>query len=235
MTLPPGAAWRGAGKIWPLFTVPASAPMTSTSSIVPMGAPDPAAPFIQDTVRWLEKAVIGLNLCPFAKGVHVKGQVHYAVALTDNPAAALELLREELLALQGMPAEVRDTTLLVLPHCLQDFLDFNDFLGEAEDLLDVLGLDGTLQIASFHPQFQFAGTEVDDVTNCTNRAPYPTLHLLREDSIDRAVEVFPEAEAIFERNMEVLEGLGMKGWLALDVGPHAAGPGAVQPEGGRAQ
>ena len=125
-----------------------------------MGALDPAAPFIHDTVRWLEKAVIGLNLCPFAKGVHVKRQVHYAVALTENPAAVLALLREELLALQGMPAEVRDTTLLVLPHCLQDFLDFNDFLGETEDLLDVLGLDGTLQIASFHPQFQFAGTEV---------------------------------------------------------------------------
>jgi hypothetical protein len=179
--------------------------------------------------------VIGLNLCPFAKSVHVKGQVHYAVALTDSPAAVLVLLREELLALQGMPAEVRDTTLLVLPHCLQDFLDFNDFLGEAEDLLDVLGLDGTLQIASFHPQFQFAGTEVDDVTNCTNRAPYPTLHLLREDSIDRAVEVFPEAEAIFERNMEVLEGLGMEGWLALDVGPHAPVPGAASAEGGNAR
>lgn len=209
--------------------------MTSTSSITPMGAPDPAAPFIHDTVRWLEKAVIGLNLCPFAKGVHVKGQVHYAVVLTDDLAAVLKLLREELLALQGIPAEVRDTTLLVLPHCLQDFLDFNDFLGEAEDLLHGLGLDGILQIASFHPQFQFAGTEVDDVTNCTNRAPYPTLHLLREDSIDRAVEVFPEAEAIFERNMEVLEGLGMDGWLALDVGPHASVPGAASTEGGNAR
>ena len=209
--------------------------MTSHSSIIPMGALDPAAPFIHDTVRWLEKAVIGLNLCPFAKGVHVKGQVHYAVALADNPAAVLALLREELLALQGMPAEVRDTTLLLVPHCLSDFLDFNDFLGEAEDLLETLGLDGTLQIASFHPQFQFAGTDADDVTNCTNRAPYPTLHLLREDSIDRAVEVFPEAEAIFERNMEVLEGLGMEGWLALDVGPHAPVPGATSAEGGNAR
>ncbi|RQO83845.1 DUF1415 domain-containing protein [Acidovorax sp. FJL06] len=200
-----------------------------------MGALDPAAPFIHDTVRWLEKAVIGLNLCPFAKGVHVKGQVHYAVALTDNPAAVLERLREELLALQSTPAEVRDTTLLVVPHCLQDFLDFNDFLGEAENLLDTLALDGVLQIASFHPQFQFAGTEVDDVTNCTNRAPYPTLHLLREDSIDRAVEVFPEAEAIFERNMEVLEGLGMAGWQALDVGPQAPRPGTAPADGGRAR
>ncbi|GDY35998.1 DUF1415 domain-containing protein [Acidovorax sp. NB1] len=205
--------------------------MTSTPSITPMGASDPAAPFIHDTVHWLEKAVIGLNLCPFAKGVHVKGQIHYVVALTEDTETVLSLLREELLALQKTPAEVRDTTLLVLPHCLQDFLDFNDFLGDAEGLLDALGLDGILQIASFHPQFQFAGTEVDDVTNCTNRAPYPTLHLLREDSIDRAVEVFPEAEAIFERNMEVLEGLGLEGWRALDVGPHVVAPLAVDPQG----
>lgn len=209
--------------------------MTSTPSITPMGASDPAAPFIRDTVRWLEKAVIGLNLCPFAKGVHVKGQIHYVVALTEDTDAVLSLLRDELLALQSIPTEVRDTTLLVLPHCLQDFLDFNEFLGDAEGLLDALGLDGILQIASFHPQFQFAGTDVDDVTNCTNRAPYPTLHLLREDSIDRAVEVFPEAEAIFERNMEVLEGLGMEGWLALDVGAHAPAPGAASAEGGNAR
>lgn len=174
---------------------------------------------MHDTVGWLEKAVIGLNLCPFAKGVHVKGQVHYAVTLTEDPSVLRALLHEELLALQGSPAEVRDTTLLIAPNCLRDFLDFNDFLGEAEDLLDALGLGGILQIASFHPQFQFAGTEADDVTNCTNRSPYPTLHLLREDSIDRAVEVFPEAETIFERNMEVLEALGMDGWRTLDVGP----------------
>ncbi|MBP6395060.1 MAG: DUF1415 domain-containing protein, partial [Giesbergeria sp.] len=104
------------------------------------------------------------------------------------------------------------------PGCLHDFLDFNDFLAIAEDLLVSLELDGILQIASFHPQFQFAGTAPDDVTNCTNRTPYPTLHLLREDSIDRAVAVFPEAETIFERNIEVLEGLGLDGWNALDVG-----------------
>lgn len=207
--------------------------MTPNPSVNQMGAPDPAAPFIRDTMRWLEKAVIGLNLCPFAKGVHVKGQIHYAVVLADDPATVLEALRNELLGLQATPAEVRDTTLLVLPHCLQDFLDFNDFLGDAEALLDGLALDGVLQIASFHPQFQFAGTEAGDVTNCTNRAPYPTLHLLREDSIDRAVEVFPEAEAIFERNMEVLEGLGMEGWHALDVGAHA--PGCAIPDAGGIQ
>lgn len=198
-----------------------------------MGAPDLATQSVHDTVEWLEKAVIGLNLCPFAKGVYVKGQVHYAVTLTEDPPALRALLREELLALQGTPAEVRDTTLLIAPNCLRDFLDFNDFLGEAEDLLDTLGLGGILQIASFHPQFQFAGTEADDVTNCTNRSPYPTLHLLREDSIDRAVEVFPEAETIFERNMEVLEALGMEGWRALNVGPKESGQKTAQKtEGG---
>ncbi len=183
-----------------------------------------AAIYIHDTVQWLERAVIGLNLCPFAKGVHVKGQVHYAVAHTEDLAQVLDLLRTELSTLVETPASVRDTTLLILPHCLHDFLDFNDFLGSAEGLLEAMDLDGTLQIASFHPQFQFAGTEVDDVTNCTNRSPYPTLHLLREESIDRAVEVFPEAETIFERNIEVLQSLGMQGWQALNVGPSASQP-----------
>lgn len=193
--------------------------MTTTLPAAQAAPGEAAAPFVRDTVRWLERAVIGLNLCPFAKGVHTKGQVHYAVTLSDDPAEVLALLRSELRALAAAPAEVRDTTLLVLPNCLQDFLDFNDFMEVAEAQLDDLELDGTLQIASFHPQFQFAGTAVDDVSNCTNRAPYPTLHLLREDSIDRAVAVFPDAEVIYERNIEVLQSLGMSGWTALDVGP----------------
>lgn len=197
--------------------------MTSHLPVPTAGSSDPAGLFVSDTVRWLERAVIGLNLCPFAKGVHVKGQIHYAVTLTEDPAEVLELLRTELGALVGMPAQTRDTTLILLPHCLQDFLDFNDFLEKAEAVLDAMDLTGTLQIASFHPQFQFAGTDVDDVTNCTNRAPYPTLHLLREESIDRAVEVFPDAEAIFERNIDVLEGLGMEGWTSLGVGASPIG------------
>lgn len=175
-------------------------------------------------MRWLERAVIGLNLCPFAKGVHAKGQIHYAVALAPDLQGVLDVLRDELTALAGMPAPQRDTTLIILPHCLSDFLDFNDFLGHADRMLEELGLDGVLQIASFHPQFQFAGTDVHDVTNCTNRSPYPTLHLLREESIDRAVDAFPDAEAIFEKNMEVLESLGEEGWAALGVGP-SNGPG----------
>lgn len=172
---------------------------------------------IADTVRWLEKAVIGLNLCPFAKSVHVKGQIHYVVSqATDAESVAMDLHRE-LEALAEISPEKRDTTLLILPQALQDFLDFNDFLEIADAMVEELDLGGILQVASFHPMFQFEGTDVDDVTNCTNRAPYPTLHLLREDSIDKAVEAFPEAEMIYERNMKVLEDMGIVGWLDLDV------------------
>ena len=136
-----------------------------------------------------------------------------------DPQALLGDLRRELLALNAISAEERDTTLLIAPACMEDFLDFNDFTALADDLIEELELDGILQVAFFHPQFQFAGTQADDVSNCTNRTPYPTLHLLREESIDRAVAVFPEADAIFERNIEVLEGLGPQGWADLDVGP----------------
>lgn len=173
---------------------------------------------VQDMKTWLERAVIGLNLCPFAKSVHVKGQVHYVVSLATEPQALREELVRELTALHAADPELRDTTLLMAPLCLQDFLDFNDFLDEADAVLDELGLEGDLQIASFHPQFQFAGTAPDDITNYTNRAPYPTLHLLREASIDRAVQAFPEAEMIFEKNMQTLEELGHAGWAALKVG-----------------
>ncbi|MBK9443548.1 MAG: DUF1415 domain-containing protein [Comamonadaceae bacterium] len=173
---------------------------------------------IADTVAWLERAVIGLNLCPFAKSVHVKGQVHYSVSRATTPQALLQDLIEELNSLVAIDAKLRDTTLLIAPDSLQDFLDFNDFLADADQALVDLELDGVLQIASLHPQYQFAGTSVDDITNYTNRSPYPTLHLLREDSIDRAVKAFPNPEAIFETNMQTLENLGQAGWDALKVG-----------------
>ena len=177
-----------------------------------------------DTQRWLERAVIGLNLCPFAKAVHVKAQIHYAVYLPVETSGLMEALLSEANELATVDAAVRDTTLLIAPNTLADFLDFNDFLARAERKLARAGFDGVFQLASFHPQFQFAGTEADDITNATNRAPYPTLHLLREDSVSRAVEAFPEAEAIFERNIETLEALGASGWAALDVGPRSAKP-----------
>ena len=196
--------------------------MNAAAPSPPLAPSERADLITKDMVRWLERAVVGLNLCPFAKGVHAKGQIHYVVSAATGAEALAQDLRRELADLAAAPAEVRDTTLLMAPDCLQDFLEFNDFLGLAEDVLEELDLDGTLQIASFHPQFQFAGTDAGDVTNCTNRAPYPTLHLLREDSIDRAVQAYPEAEAIYERNMEVLEKLGMPGWQALDVGVNTA-------------
>ena len=176
---------------------------------------------ILDTRRWLERAVIGLNLCPFAKAPHAKGQVHYAVCSGGGRAELLAALRAELQALAAADPEQRETTLLIVPDQLSDFLDFNDMLDDAEALLDELGLAGVLQIAPFHPRFQFAGTDPDDITNATNRSPYPTLHLLREASVDRAVEAFPEAEAIYETNMATLEKLGPQGWAALGVGPSA--------------
>lgn len=184
-------------------------------------AAEPAFPedmVIADTVRWLEKAVIGLNLCPFAKGVHAKGQIHYVVSQATDAEEVANDLHRELEALAEANPDKRDTTLLILPLALQDFLDFNDFLEIADEMVEELDLGGILQVASFHPRFQFEDTDVDDVTNCTNRGPYPILHLLREDSIDKAVEAFPEAESIYERNMEVLEGMGMEGWLDLGVG-----------------
>ena len=179
---------------------------------------------MEDTRAWVERAVIGLNLCPFAKSVQVKGQVHYAVSQAQTPEALLEDLVVELKALLALDPSDRDTTLLIAPDCLDDFLDFNDFLAQADQALGDLELDGVLQIASLHPDYQFAGTRLDDITNFTNRSPYPTLHLLREDSIDRAVQAFPEAETIFERNMETMERLGPAGWAALGVGRTRTGP-----------
>ncbi len=186
---------------------------------------------VQDMQRWLERAVIGLNLCPFAKSVHVKGQVHYVVSLATDPQTLRAELVRELAALHASDPELRDTTLLMAPRCLQDFLDFNDFLAEAEAALAELDLEGVLQIASFHPQFQFAGTAPDDITNYTNRAPYPTLHLLREASIDRAVQAFPEAETIFEKNMQTLEQLGHEGWADLKVDASRHEPAATSAPG----
>ncbi len=178
-----------------------------------------------DTLAWLERAVIGLNLCPFAKAVHAKGQIHLVVSAARSADEVEADLRHELQALVARDSAVRDTTLLVLPEALADFLDFNDFLDRADAALDALDLVGVLQVASFHPDYQFAGTAPDDVTNCSNRAPYPTLHLLREESVERAVEAFPDAADIFERNMDTLRRLGQGGWAALQVGasPREAG------------
>jgi hypothetical protein len=171
------------------------------------------------TRRWVERAVIGLNLCPFAKAVYVKEQVRYVVSPARTPEELLETLMNELQDLADADPDKVDTTLVIHPFVLNDFLDFNEFLDVADAAVEDMSLDGELQVASFHPDYQFADTDPNDISNYTNRAPYPILQLLREDSIDRAVEAFPEAEEIFEKNIGTLEELGHEGWDKLDVGP----------------
>ena len=175
----------------------------------------PPEQVVTDTRRWLERAVIGLNLCPFAKAVHVKGQVHYAVSSATDWNGLLDDLEREASELLRRDASERDTTLLIAPQGPRDFIEFSGLVAQAERRLSQLGVDGVLQLASFHPDFQFAGTEPEDVTNFTNRSPWPTLHLLREASIDRAVQAFPDAADIYETNMETLRRLGPEGWARL--------------------
>ena len=172
---------------------------------------------VTETQAWISRAVVGLNLCPFARAVQVKNQIRcVATDATDAEALLARLCDEMHFLAEADPAQV-DTTLLVHPHAMTDFLDFNDFLEIADAALEELGYAGVLQVAPFHPQFQFADTAPDDIGNATNRSPYPTLHLLREDSVERAVAAFPEAEAIFETNIRTLEKLGPQGWAALQA------------------
>ncbi len=169
------------------------------------------------TRAWVERAVIGLNLCPFAKAVQVKHRIRYACSDASDATALLDALRDELLRLAATPIEQIETTLLVHPWVLRDFLDYNDFLDEADALLRELDLEGTLQIASFHPRYRFAGSGEDDIENATNRSPFPCLHLLREASIDAAVAAFPEPEMIYEANQRTLRELGATGWARLQA------------------
>jgi uncharacterized protein len=163
---------------------------------------------IKATRVWLENIVIGLNLCPFAKAVHVKNQIRFVVSRARNTDALLEELERELNVLaQADPAQI-DTTLLIHPDVLTDFLDYNDFLDVCDSVVEELELDGVIQVASFHPRYQFADTDSNDVGNFTNRSPYPTLHLLREESVTRAVETFPDVDNIYEKNIATLRKLG---------------------------
>lgn len=175
----------------------------------------PAEKIIAATEAWLEKAVIGLNLCPFAKSVYVKQQIRFAVSSATTIEQLEVELMDELQMLAAADSDVQDTTLLIHPDVLADFLDYNDFLDVADAALDALDLAGTIQIASFHPRYQFAGTQEDDIDNYTNRSPYPILHLLRESSIERAVAAFPDAADIFDKNIETLRGMGHEGWDSL--------------------
>ena len=169
---------------------------------------------IARTQHWVTRAVIGLNLCPFAKGVHVKDQIRYVVSEARTLEDALMDLSKELRTLADADPERVDTTLLIVPHALADFTDYNDALYFADRMVKQMQLAGELQVASFHPAYQFEGTEPDAIENYTNRAPYPIFHLLREASIERAVDAFPDAADIYERNMETLRRLGHAGWKA---------------------
>ncbi len=183
--------------------------------------PVPHAEIIAAMRRWVDRAVIGLNLCPFAKAVQVKGQVRYVVSEARTADALLADLKAELELLHATPPEQIDNTLLIHPHVLGEFYDFQTFLPRADATVKKAHLVGEIQIASFHPHYQFADSEADAISNYTNRAPYPTLHLLREASIERAAEAFP-TETIYENNVETLTKLGHAGWEKLGIGP--AGP-----------
>ena len=172
---------------------------------------------ILDMRKWLEKAVIGLNLCPFARSVYVNNQVRFVVSSALHLDGFLEELDRELDFLAAANPHEVDTTLLIHPTLLPDFLDFNEVVGIAEEAVIEHGLEGVIQVASFHPQFQFDGTEAADIGNYTNRAPYPTLHLIREESLERAVASHPDPDSIYERNIETLQKLGLEGWQALGV------------------
>ena len=173
------------------------------------------AAIIAETRDWIEKAVIGLNLCPFAKAVYVNDRIRYYVSEAESEGALLADLSRELRALHAADPQTCETVLLIHPGVLTDFLDYNDFLDAADATVEALGLMGELQIASFHPHYQFAGSGPDDVENCTNRSPYPMLHLLRESSVERAVQASPDADAIPARNVETLRRVGLEGWRRL--------------------
>ena len=213
----------------------------------------------------MSRAVIGLNLCPFAKAVQAKQQIRYAVSGARTPDTLLADLQRELLLLSAvdsahcadsantdhsagaaeatdqsdpgddLDATARcdaiggiDTTLLIVPHALGSFSAFNDFLILADHLLAACRLVGRLQIASFHPDYRFAGSEPDDIENFSNRAPYPILHLLRESSVERAVAAYPATDEIVERNQRTLRALGHAGWRRL---MESADPAAAQTPG----
>jgi hypothetical protein len=189
------------------------------------GDADRTDPIIAATRRWLQVVVIGLNLCPFAGGVASADRIRYRVSEARSAMDLRTDLIDELGVLAAADPARIETTLLIHPWALQDFLDFNDFLAEADVIVHELGLAGELQVASFHPRYQFAGTGVNDVENCTNRSPYPTLHLLREASIERAVATLREPSSIYERNIDTMRRLGDAGWERLQK-QFAAGEGA---------
>jgi hypothetical protein len=170
---------------------------------------------ILSTRRWLEKSVIGLNLCPFAEAPYRAARVRFYVSEQRSAAGLLQDLRSELIGLHAADPEHCETALLIHPLALTDFLEYNDFLDACDAMVGELGLEGELQVASFHPRYQFAGTRPDDIENYTNRSPYPMLHLLREASVERAIAAVGDTDEIYRRNIRTLRDLGHAGWRRL--------------------
>ncbi len=173
------------------------------------------APYLADTMRWLERAVIGLNLCPFARAPHVQGKLRVRVSHARNTDTLLDDLCGELQSLNALTPDECETGLLVHPFVLGDFLDYNDFLDVADAAVQTLQLDGVWQVASFHPDYQFADSEPGAIENFSNRSPWPTLHLLREASVERAMNSMTDTESIYRHNIETLRRLGHAGWNKL--------------------
>lgn len=179
--------------------------------------PNPFAPerVIADTRRWLEKAVIGLNLCPFAAGVYLQNRVRFVVSEQTSVDGLLQDLCTELQALQHADANICETTLLIHPQVLTDFHLYNNFLDDGDAAIVALNLEGELQVASFHPDYQFADCGPMDIENYSNRSPYPMLHLLREASISDAVDHHPDIDCVPDNNVQTLRHLGLEGWRQL--------------------
>jgi uncharacterized protein len=167
------------------------------------------------TRRWLERAVIGLNLCPFAESVYRGRRVRFQVSEQRSAAGLLEELRSELNLLQSTDESQCETTLLIHPWVLNDFIEYNEFLEVCDAAVADLDLEGEIQVASFHPRYQFADTQSEDIDNYTNRSPYPMLHLLRESSVERAVAALVDTDQIYLRNIRTLRALGHEGWRQL--------------------
>ena len=161
---------------------------------------------IKSVQRWVEQFIVELNLCPFAKREIVKSRVRYVCTDAATEEQLLVALEAELEFLSESTST--ETTLLIHANVLHEFYDYNQFLDIADSLLQEMNLDGVFQIASFHPRYQFGGTEVDDAENYTNRSPYPILHLLREDSLEQAIADHADVDQIPIRNIELMNDIG---------------------------
>ena len=162
------------------------------------------------TRKWVQEIVMHHNFCPFAHKPFRNDTIRYSVCMADEPEGVVETFIEELLTLRDGNREELETTILVTPNCFAKFEDYNQFLDIADELIEQLHLEGQIQVASFHPDYQFADLELDDVRNYTNRSLYPTFHLILEDSIDEARESYPDVHVIPENNMKLLAEMGLE-------------------------